>query len=182
MVTYTYPIAYTVERSSLMPFEWHDCPVGREEMAMSATDVRTKFRISIDGQEYITRDDDQEAASLLRLAGRDPKSYDLARLQPGGEPKVLKDGKVVDLRDGDAFVSIKQRIKITFTIDGLSYTTMDDDQEAAALLRLAGLSPQEYDLARIRPGEEPKVYKDVKVLNLREGETFVSVKQSSPVA
>jgi len=151
-------------------------------MAMSATDVHKKFRISIDGQEYITRDDDQAAASLLRLAGRDPKTYDLARLQPGGEPKVIKDGKVLDLRDGDAFISVKQRIEITFTIDGVSYTTKDDDQEAAALLRLAGLTPEEYDLARIRPGGEPKVYKDGKVLDLRDGETFISVKQSSPVA
>lgn len=149
---------------------------------MSATDVHKKFRISIDGQEYITRDDDQAAASLLRLAGRDPKTYDLARLQPGGEPKVIKDGKVLDLRDGDAFISVKQRIEITFTIDGVSYTTKDDDQEAAALLRLAGLTPEEYDLARIRPGGEPKVYKDGKVLDLRDGETFISVKQSSPVA
>ena len=149
---------------------------------MSATDVHKKLRISIDGQEYTTRDDDQEAASLLRLAGRDPNRYDLARLYPGGEPKVFKDGKVLDLHDGDAFISVKQRTKITFTIDGVSYTTKDDDQEAAALLRLAGLNPAEYDLARIRPGQEPKVYKDEKILDLHDGETLISVKQSSPVA
>lgn len=149
---------------------------------MSATDVRKKLRISIDGKEYTTRDDDQEAASLLRLAGRNPEQYDLARLRPGGEPKVFKDGKILDLQDGDAFISVKQRAKIAFTIDGVSYTTKDDDQEAAALLRLAGLNPDEYDLARVRPGQEPKVFKDEKVLDLREGDTFISVKQSSPVA
>ncbi len=149
---------------------------------MSATDVHKKLRISIDGKEYTTRDDDQEVASLLRLAGRDPNQYDLARLHPGGEPKVFKDGKILDLHDGDAFISVKQRTKITFTIDGVSYTTKDDDQEAAALLRLAGLNPAEYDLARIRPGQEPKVYKDEKILDLHDGETFISVKQSSPVA
>jgi hypothetical protein len=149
---------------------------------MSATDVHKKFQISIDGNEYTTRDDDQEAASLLRLAGRDPEKYDLARPHPGGEPRVFNDGKVLDLHDGDAFISVKQRTKITFTIDGVSHTTKDDDQEAAALLRLAGLSPDEYDLARIRSGHEPKVYRDEKVLDLHDGETFISVKQSSPVA
>ena len=87
---------------------------------MSATDVHKKFQVSIDGEEYTTRDDDQEAASLLRLAGRDPEKYDLARLIPGGEPKIFKDGKVLDLEDGDAFISVKQRIKITFTIDGVN--------------------------------------------------------------
>lgn len=149
---------------------------------MSATDVHKRLRISIDGREYTTRDDDQEAASLLRLAGRDPEKYDLARLHPDGEPQVFKDGKVLDLQPGDAFISVKQRTKITFTIDGVTYTTKDDDQEAASLLRLAGVNPDEYDLARVRPGQDPKVFKDEKVLDLREGETFISVKQNSPVA
>ncbi len=143
---------------------------------------RPRISITIDGAVFTTRDDDQEAASLLRLAGRDPQRYNLARLVPGGDPKVLKDGKVIDLADGDAFVSIKERIPLTFTIDGVSYTTRDDDQESAALLRLAGLNPAEYDLARIVAGKEPRVFKDEKVLDLHEGDVFISVKQNSPVA
>lgn len=151
---------------------------------MSGTEVHKKFQVSIDGMTYTTRDDDQEAASLLRLAGRDPQKFNLARLVPGGSPEVFKDGKVIDLKDGDAFIAVPQRThtKLTFTIDGVTYTTRDDDQEAAALLRLAGLNPAEYDLARVRPGQDPKVFKDEKVLDLREGDTFISVKQSSPVA
>ncbi|MBN9215535.1 MAG: hypothetical protein ABS62_04825 [Microbacterium sp. SCN 70-200] len=143
---------------------------------------RPKIAITIDGARFTTRDDDQEAASLLRLAGRDPKSWNLARLVPSGEPQRFKDGKVIDLRDGDAFISVKQRVELTIVIDGESFTTKDDDQEAAALLRLAGLNPNEYDLARVRDGEEPKVYKDTKIVELRDGDVFVSVKQSSPVA
>lgn len=183
MSSYTRPQAYTssaVVANAVSVLSTR--LAGREDMAMSSTDVRKRFRISIDGKEYITRDDDQEAASLLRLAGRDPKTYDLARLHPGGEPKVIKDDKVLDLHDGDAFIAVKERVQITFTIDGVSYTTMDDDQESAALLRLAGLNPLEYDLARIRPEGEPRVYKDERILDLRDGDTFVSVKQSSPVA
>ena len=143
---------------------------------------RPKINITIDGASFTTRDDDQEAASLLRLADRDPQKYDLARLVPGGEPKVFKDGKVIDLKDGDAFVSLKQRVTISLLIDGMSFSTKDDDQEAAALLRLAGLDPAEYDLARLVPGKEPKVYKDTKILDLQDGDVFISVKQNSPVA
>lgn len=143
---------------------------------------RPKISITIDGAVFTTRDDDQEAASLLRLAGRDPKLFNLARLIPGGDPKVVKDEKVIDLANGDAFVSVKERVPLTFTIDGVSYTTRDDDQESAALLRLAGLDPAEYDLARIVAGKEPKVFRDEKVLDLHEGDVYISVKQNSPVA
>lgn len=75
-----------------------------------------------------------------------------------------------------------KRPKIHITIDGVRYSTRDDDQEAASLLRLAGLNPAEYDLARIVPGHDPKVFKDTKVVDLHDGDTFISVKQNSPVA
>lgn len=48
------------------------------------------------------------AASLLRLAGVDPAQYDLAKIKHGGEPKVYRDEKVIDLKDGDAFVTVRQ--------------------------------------------------------------------------
>lgn len=147
---------------------------GREE--------RVRIKITIDGKEYTTRDDDQEAASLLRLAGRDPKLYNLGRLVPGGEPKEIKDGKVIDLKDGDAFLSIKQRVTISYTVDGVTFTTRDDDQESAAILRRAGLNPDEYDLARVKAGAEPKVFKDEKIIDLKDGDIFISIKQNSTVA
>jgi hypothetical protein len=72
----------------------------------------TKITISIDGQSYVTRDDDQEAASLLRLAGVDPTQYDLAKIEHNGEPKVYRDEKVIDLKDGDAFVTVRQSAQV----------------------------------------------------------------------
>jgi hypothetical protein len=72
--------------------------------------------------------------------------------------------------------------KMTITIDGVSYATRDDDQEAAALLRLAGVDPAEYDLAKIMHNGETKVYRDEKVLNLHDGDAFVTVRQSAQVA
>lgn len=143
---------------------------------------RVRIKITIDGMTHTTRDDDQEAASLLRLAGRDPELYNLGRLVPGGEQKEVKDGKVINLKDGDAFISIKQREKISFTVDGVTFTTRDDDQESAAILRRAGLNPDEFDLARIKPGTEPKVFKDEKVIELTDGDVFISIKQNSTVA
>ncbi|MFN8191849.1 MAG: hypothetical protein U0R78_15695 [Nocardioidaceae bacterium] len=72
--------------------------------------------------------------------------------------------------------------EITLTIDGQSYVTRDDDQEAAALLRLAGVDPAQYDLAKLKHHGEPKVYRDEKVINLKDGDAFVTVRQSAPVA
>ena len=74
---------------------------------MNDTDEsRKKITITIDGQSYTTRDDDQEAAALLRLAGKDPDDSDLARVKKDGEQKVFKDKHVVELEDGDEFVTI----------------------------------------------------------------------------
>ena len=73
---------------------------------------RKKITITIDGQSFTTRDDDQEAASLLRLAGVDPAQYDIARIKYNGEPKVYRDEKVIDLKDGDAFVTVRQSAQV----------------------------------------------------------------------
>lgn len=73
---------------------------------------RKRLTITIDGQAFTTRDDDQEAASLLRLAGVDPAQYDLAKIRHNGEPKVYRDEKVIDLQDGDAFVTVRQSAQV----------------------------------------------------------------------
>lgn len=73
---------------------------------------RKKITITIDGQSFTTRDDDQEAASLLRLAGLDPAQYDLAKIKHNGSPKVFRDEKVIDLKDGDAFVTVRQSAQV----------------------------------------------------------------------
>lgn len=74
---------------------------------------RKKLTISIDGVSYTTRDDDQEAASLLRLAGVDPAQYDLAKIKHNGETKVYRnDEKVIELKDGDAFVTVRQSAQV----------------------------------------------------------------------
>lgn len=76
----------------------------------------------------------------------------------------------------------ESRNKLTITIDGEPFTTRDDDQVAATLLRLAGVNPAEYDLAKIKGNGEYHVYRDERVIDLREGDRFVTVKQQAPVA
>lgn len=71
---------------------------------------------------------------------------------------------------------------VSITIDGQSFTIGDDDQEAAALLRLAGVDPAQYDLAKIKHNGEPKVYRDEKVIDLKDGDAFVTMRQSAQVA
>lgn len=78
----------------------------------TTNEPRKQLTITIDGQPYTTRDDDQEAASLLRLAGVDPAQYDLARIKRNGETKVYRDEKVIDLKDGDAFVTVRQSAQV----------------------------------------------------------------------
>ncbi len=76
----------------------------------------------------------------------------------------------------------ESRESITITIDGQPFTTRDDDQEAAALLRLAGVDPTQYDLAKIKHNGDTKIYRDEKVIHLEDGNAFVTVRQSAQVA
>lgn len=72
---------------------------------------------------------------------------------------------------------------VKFTIDGRPFTTSDTKQPAADLLRLAGLEPNGYDLAEIRPGHaEPKRYEDDDIVHIENGDKFVTIRQSAEVA
>lgn len=137
------------------------------------------FQIDIDGKRYTTSDDDQQAASLLRLANRDAKTYDLFLLGKHGIEERIRDAQIVNLKDGDKFTT---RRKVTFTIDGEPHISFDDDQEAAALLRLAGIDPTGYDLARIIPTGGSETFHDGDVVQIKDGDEFVTAKHVGGVA
>lgn len=82
---------------------------------------RNKITIIIDGQPYSTRDDDQEAAALLRLANKEPDEFDLAQVKKNGEQKAFKDKHLVDLKDGDKFITIAPA-SITVIVNGQEKT------------------------------------------------------------
>lgn len=133
--------------------------------------------ITIDDQRYPINDDDQEAAALIRLAGRDPKLYDLFLVSKKGVEERIRDNQIMNLKHGQEFVT---RHKVRFKIDGETYQSFDDDQTAAALVRLAGLNPDEFDLARVIG--VPGTFTGETVIDITDGDEFVTAKRVGPVA
>lgn len=144
-----------------------------------APTTNTSLQIFIDGKAFTIHDDDQEAAALLRLSGRDPKIYDLFLIKKDGVEEKIRDGQIIDLKSSERFVS---RRKLRFTIDGESHSTYDDDQTAAALLRLAGVDPAGYDLARILPEGGTETFRDEEIVEIKDGDEFVTAKHVGGVA
>lgn len=78
---------------------------------------------------------------------------------------------------------MKDQETIQFNIDGRAFTIEDPRQTAADLLRLAGLDPAGYDLAEIRGGSaHPHRFADDHVLNVKNGDRFVSIRERAEVA
>lgn len=55
---------------------------------------------------------------------------------------------------------------VTFTLDGVEYTTEDRRQPARDILRLAGLDPADYDLLRVVGKGEERRYHDNETVEL----------------
>jgi hypothetical protein len=144
-----------------------------------APNTTTFLQITIDDETFTIHDKDQEAAALLRLAGRDPKVYDLFLVKKNGVEEKLRDGQIVNLKDDERFVS---RQKLHFTIDGEPHTSYDNDQTAAALLRLARVDPAGYDLARILPAGGTEAFRDEQIVKIENGDEFVTAKHVGGVA
>jgi hypothetical protein len=70
---------------------------------------------------------------------------------------------------------------VDFTIDGKPYRVDDPAQTAAALLRLAGFDPANYDLAEVRQGEKPKRFSGDQSVKVHQGEEFITIRHSAPV-
>jgi hypothetical protein len=138
-----------------------------------------KLHITIDNASYTVIDDDQEAAALLRLAGRDPHVFDLFVVTSHGIEERVRDGRIVDLRDGARFVT---RQKVQFTIDGEQYGTYDDDQTAGSLLRLAGVDPADYDLARASGVGGVEMFQGDQIVTIKDGDEFVTARRVGGVA
>ena len=71
---------------------------------------------------------------------------------------------------------------VSFKIDGRPFTIEDKHQTARALLVLAGLPADGYDLAEVKGPGEYKTYKDDQQVVVRHGDQFVSVRESAQVA
>lgn len=135
-----------------------------------------RLQVVINDTTYNVQDTDLEAAALLRLAGRDPKTFDLFLVKKNGVEVKIRDNQIVNLEDGDRFVA---RQNLRFAIDGETFRSYDDDQAASALLRLAGLDPAAFDLARVG---SPTSFPDDEIVTIVDGDEFVTVKHVGGVA
>lgn len=73
-------------------------------------------------------------------------------------------------------MSSDKQPSVTFTIDGVEYSSMDRRQTAAQLLALAGVNPADHDLARVLgQGKVEKPLEDNDEVQLTPGAKFVSI-------
>lgn len=74
----------------------------------------------------------------------------------------------------------KPESTITFTVDNVEFIVTDKHQTAGAILRLAGLDPAMYDLARLHGNADPLA--DDQQVVVHNGDAYVTVRTSAPVA
>ncbi len=137
---------------------------------------RRKFTIVINGESYTTRDDDQEAAALMRLAGVDPEKYDLAKVKPNGEHKIYADRKVVDLSEGDQFVTVIFGAKVNE-----QFVALDGRHQTGASIKAAAIAAHvpeieaDWVLSEVLPNGEQKVVPDHKHVTVKYNDEFWAV-------
>ena len=64
---------------------------------------------------------------------------------------------------------------VTFTIDGVEYTTDDRRQTAADLLCLAGVDPADHDLGLVGPQGAVRKLPDDREIRVTPGKRFVTI-------
>jgi hypothetical protein len=80
-------------------------PGGQTE---NVTELHRPIEFTIDGRPERTTVRCQTAADLLRLVGLDPALYDLGELHGHNQPPTrFHDDQIVDIHQGDRFVSIR---------------------------------------------------------------------------
>jgi hypothetical protein len=74
----------------------------------NVTDLHRPVEFTIDGRLERTTVRRQTAADLLRLVGLDPARYDLGQIRGHDhKPVRFRDDQIVDIRQGDRFISIR---------------------------------------------------------------------------
>lgn len=70
----------------------------------------------------------------------------------------------------------KSQPPVTFTIDGVKYTVCALRQTAEELITLAGLDPEDHDLARVVGGGQVKRrFEDTDEIQVTSGACFVTI-------
>jgi hypothetical protein len=86
-------------------------------------------------------------------------------------------------RDSEAANVTELHRPVEFTIDGQPERTTVRRQTAADLLRLVGLDPARYDLGQLRGHDHtPTRFRDDEVIDIHQGDRFVSIRCHADVA
>ncbi len=139
------------------------------------SETRKKLKITIDGERYTTHDDDQEGAALVRLAGKDPERFDIAKVKANGELRVYRDGTVIDLADGNKFITVVFAVEINGT-----FVELANRKQTGATLKQAAISagvPIEADfvLSQVLANGEQQVIADDREITVKYHDDFWAV-------
>lgn len=139
------------------------------------TETHKKLKITIDSESYTTRDDDQEGAALVRLAGLDPASYDIAKVKANGELHVYRDGEVIDLADGEKFVTVVFGVEIND-----KFVELGKRKQTGATLKRAAISSgvrieADFVLSKVLASGEQKVIPDDHEITVKYRDDFWAV-------
>jgi hypothetical protein len=139
------------------------------------TETRKKLKITIDGERYTTHDDDQEGAALVRLAGKDPERYDIAKVKANGELHVYRNGKVIDLADGDEFITVVFAVEINDT-----FVELDKRKQTGASLKEAAIAAgvpiqADFVLSEVLANGEQQVIADDHEITVKYHDDFWAV-------
>ena len=142
---------------------------------MSTNTATRQLTVTIDDRQYTTRDDDQEAGALLRLAGRNPAHYDLLKVQPAGSLHAYRDKDVVELTDGDRFTTAELWVTFNKTVIVLTDKHTDGASlKAAAIAAGVGIT-SDFVLSEKLPNGKEKVITDDKHVTVKAGDEFWAI-------
>ena len=99
-----------------------------------------------------------------------------ARVNTNGEPKVYVDGKVIDLADGDEFITVIFGVKVNDT-----FVELDGRCQTGASIKEAAMSARvpevalDWVLSEVLPNGEQKVVPDEKHIKVKYDDEFWAV-------
>lgn len=134
-----------------------------------------RLTITIDDQQFTTNDNEQEASSLLRLAGADPARVDLARLKDATAQHVYRDEQLVQLSAGDQFATVV----FSVNVNGQPVELADRHQTGASIKAAAiaaGVPIQvDFVLSEVLPNGKEKVVSDDKHVTVKYHDEFWAI-------
>ncbi len=133
-----------------------------------------KFQIEIDRVHYTVTKPKMTGAELRAVPPtRIGPDLDLFEVVPGGQERKIGDNEVVEIRDGEQFITVARAHKFQIQIDRVHYTVTKAKMTG---LELRAVPPTpigpDRDLFEVVPGGQDRKIGDNEVVEIRDGERF----------